>query len=56
MAWEDRTMVITDYKCIQHADFPHKRNIREKAAQKMNQPENSDRLSLLVDKETGLFA
>ena len=29
-----RTLVITDYRCIEHADFPHKRNIKEKALQR----------------------
>ncbi len=48
-ASEHKTLVITDYRCIEHADFPHKRNIKEKVAQRERQPENSDRLALLVD-------
>ncbi len=47
--------MITDYRCIEHADFPQKRNIKEKAFQRSAQPENSDRLSLLVDEQNGLF-
>ena len=50
-----KTMVITDYRCIEHADFPNKRHIKEKVAQREKQPENSDRLSLLVDSKIGLF-
>mgnify|MGYP007004897702 CR=1 FL=1 len=48
-------MVITDHRCIEHADFPYKRNIKEKVLQRDKQPENSDRLSLLVDQKIGLF-
>ena len=44
-----KTLVITDYRCIEHADFAFKRNIKEKVLQRDKQPENSDRLSLLVD-------
>ena len=50
-----KTLLITDYRCIEHADFPQKRNIKEKAFQRQSQPENSDRLSLLVDEQTGIF-
>ena len=27
-----KTLVITDLRCIEHADFPYKRNIKEKVA------------------------
>lgn len=50
-----KTLVITDYRCVEHADFIYKRNIKEKVAQRNNQPENSDRLSLLVDEKIGLL-
>ena len=50
-----KTLVITDYRCIEHADFPYKRNIKEKVLQRDKQPENSDRLSFLVDEKTGLL-
>ena len=50
-----KTLVITDHRCIGHADFPHKRNIKEKVIQRERQPENSDRLALLIDHQTGLF-
>lgn len=26
-----RTLLITDHRCIEHADFPQKRNVKEKA-------------------------
>ena len=29
-----KTLVITDYRCVEHADFPNKRNIKEKASQR----------------------
>lgn len=54
-AAEQKTLVITDYRCIEHADFPYKRNIKEKVLQRDKQPENSDRLALLVDQKIGLF-
>ena len=44
-----KTLLITDYRCVEHADFPNKRNIKEKASQRERQPENSDRLALLMD-------
>lgn len=50
-----RTLVITDSRCKEHADFPLKKNIREKAIQRQNQPENSDRLALLIDEAKGLL-
>ncbi len=50
-----KTLIITDNRCIQHADFISKRNVKEKVLQREKQPENSDRLSLLVDEKIGLF-
>ena len=51
-----KTLIVTDYRCIEHADFPYKRNIKEKVALRERQPENSDRLALLVDSQTGLLS
>ena len=54
-AEDQSTLLITDFRCIEHADFTSKRNIRERVLQRSRQPENSDRLSLLVDKKVGIL-
>ena len=40
---------------MSHADFP-KKNMKAKVAQRDNQPENSDRLTMLMDKTNGVLA
>ena len=40
---------------MSHADFP-KKNMKAKVAQRDNQPENSDRLTMLMDKTSGVLA
>lgn len=49
-------MIVSDSRCIEHADFANKNNLREKISQRERQPENSDRLSLLIDRQTGVLS
>ena len=49
------TYIVTDETCIAHADFP-KKNMKAKVMHRDQQPENSDRLTLLMDQNIGLLA
>ncbi len=49
------TLLITDYRCLDHAPFLKPQIFTKKCEQRDNQPENADRLAVLVDKENGVF-
>jgi hypothetical protein len=44
------TLLITDYRCLDHADFMNGNSLVSRVRQREMQPENSDRLRVLVDK------
>lgn len=46
---------MTDYRCLDHAPFLKPQIFAKKCEQRDHQPENPDRLSVLVDKEIGVF-
>jgi hypothetical protein len=46
---------MTDYRCLDHAPFLKPASFPKKCEQRNAQPENSDRLSVLVDEKTGIF-
>jgi len=47
--------VITDQYCLQHAGFFNYPNVKERVFQKENQPENAERLMVLIDKAKGVL-
>lgn len=49
------TLLITDYRCLEHADFINGHHLGQRIRQREHQPENSDRLRVLVDKQKGVF-
>lgn len=48
------TIVLTDYKCMLHTDFTNS-SLVAKLSQRDMQPENADRLSVLIDNDQGLL-
>lgn len=49
------TLFVTDYRCLDHADFINGQHLVHRIKQREMQPENSDRLRMLVDKQKGVF-
>lgn len=47
--------MITDSRCLEHADFINGQHLAQRVKQRDCQPENSDRLRVLVDKQKGVF-
>jgi hypothetical protein len=50
------TYFITDYRCLEHADFINGQHLNQRCKQRDVQPENSDRLRVLVDKQRGVIS
>lgn len=48
-----KTFIVTDKTCLQHAGFQNYANVQERVMQKDNQPENAERLMVLIDQNTG---
>lgn len=48
-----KTLIITDKFCLQHAGFQNYANVQERVLQKDSQPENAERLMVLIDSNTG---
>jgi hypothetical protein len=48
-------LLVTDYRCLEHADFINGNHLALRVKQRESQPENSDRLRILVDKQKGIF-
>ena len=50
-----KTFVITDQYCLNHAGFINYQNVHERVGQKDFQPENAERLMVLIDKNKGML-
>ena len=50
-----KTLVITDQFLLKHAGFYNYANIQERVLQKNGQPENAERLMVLIDKDKGVL-
>ena len=50
------TLVITDYRCLDHATFVKGNVLSARVSQRVSQPENSDRLNILVDPKHGVLS
>lgn len=50
-----KTLVVTDERCIDHAGFENYSNIIKRVRQKDEQPENAERLMVLIDKDHGVL-
>lgn len=48
-----KTFIVTDRLCLQHAGFQNYANVQERVAQKDEQPENAERLMVLIEGNTG---
>lgn len=49
------TLIITDQRCLKHAGFPNYANVIDRVSQKNQQPENAERLMVLIDSKTGVL-
>ena len=49
------TILITDDRCLQHTGFDKYHNVAKSQQQKEEQPENAERLMVLIDKERGVL-
>lgn len=52
---KQKTLVITDKICLEHAGFSNYANVKERVMQKDNQPENAERLMVLIDPSKGVL-
>lgn len=50
-----RTLIVTDERCEQHAGFENYSNIPKRVRHKDEQPENAERLMVLIDKDRGVL-
>jgi hypothetical protein len=50
-----RTLVATDYRCLEHVDFKKGNVLANRVQQRDIQPENSDRLRVLIDQNQGIL-
>lgn len=50
-----KTLLLTDPRCLDHAGFDQYHNITKRSQQKDEQPENAERLMVLIDKERGVL-
>ncbi len=50
-----RTLLITDERCLQHAGFDNYHNIVKRKHHKDEQPENAERLMILIDENKGVL-
>ena len=50
-----RTLLITDPRCLEHAGFDKYHNVARRKAQKEEQPENAERLMVLIDSDHGVL-
>lgn len=50
-----KTLLVTDKRMLLHADFDNYQNCQKRVAQKEDQPENSERLMVLIDSEKGVL-
>lgn len=48
-----KTLLLTDERCLDHAGFDQYHNTVKRAQQKDDQPENAERLMVLIDKDRG---
>lgn len=48
-----KTLIVTDHYCLKHIGFTNYANVIERVSQKNFQPENAERLMVLIDKERG---
>lgn len=49
------TLLITDERCLDHAGFDQYHNIQRRVKHKDEQPENAERLMILIDKDKGVL-
>jgi hypothetical protein len=47
---------MTDRYCLKHAKFLNYQNVSERVEQKGMQPENAERLLILIDKDKGVLS
>jgi hypothetical protein len=47
--------MITDPRCLEHAGFDKYHNVIRRKAQKEEQPENAERLMVLIDSDHGVL-
>lgn len=52
---QNSTLLLTDYRCMQHAPLLKPHVFSKMVEQRNSQPENSDRLAVLVDPDFGVF-
>ena len=50
-----KTVVITDNRCLEHAGFDNYKNIVKRVKHKEEQPENAERLIVLIDQDRGVL-
>ena len=53
--YDKKTFVITDPYCLRHAGFENYANVMERVKQKDSQPENAERLMVLMDQDKGVL-
>lgn len=47
--------MITDPRCLEHAGFDKYHNVARRKSQKEEQPENAERLMVLIDSDHGVL-
>lgn len=52
-ASQQPTLVITDKRCLKHAGFDNYQNVLKRVRHKDEQPENAERLLVLLNEELG---
>lgn len=50
-----KTLLITDPRCLEHAGFDKYHNVARRKVQKEEQPENAERLMVLIDSDHGVL-
>ncbi len=48
-------MVITDKNCLSHAGFENYKNVLKRVRHKGEQPENAERLMVLISEDKGVL-
>lgn len=51
----NKTVMITDDRCLSHAGFDNYKNILKRVRHKDDQPENAERLMVLIDNNKGVL-
>ena len=50
-----KTLIITDERCLEHAGFENYHQVANRVRHKSDQPENAERLMVLINKDRGVL-